>query len=98
MASKDKISQIQKELDETKSIMHKNIEKIIERGDNLENLENGTENLKIQGKSFRTKAMYLKRTMCWKNCRLTLAIISVVLVILIIALILIITSLLSAKK
>ena len=38
----DKVKQVQQQVDEVKGIMHQNIEKVVERGDKIENLQEKT--------------------------------------------------------
>ena len=48
----DKILKIQKEIDETKLIMYDSIEKILQRGEKIENLLDRTANLSVESKFF----------------------------------------------
>ena len=48
----DSIMKVQKELDETKIILHKTIESVLERGEKLDNLVAQSESLSSQSKSF----------------------------------------------
>lgn len=51
-ATVDKILKIQKEIDDIKDIMHVNIEKIIQRGDSIQDLLIKSENLSFSSKAF----------------------------------------------
>ncbi|EPS36701.1 hypothetical protein H072_9713 [Dactylellina haptotyla CBS 200.50] len=55
-AQADNISKIQKELDETKIVLHKTIESVLERGENLNNLVQKSDNLSSASKMFYTNA------------------------------------------
>lgn len=52
----DPIMRVQKELDETKIVMHKTIESVLERGEKLDNLVNRSEQLSAQSKMFYKSA------------------------------------------
>ena len=77
----EKLRLVQKEVDATKDIMMKNMEDVIKRGDNLEELQRTTDQLQKASVTFERKAKETKRTMCMKNCKMTAIIIGVVLVI-----------------
>lgn len=77
----EKIRLVQKQVDDTKDIMMRNIEETIRRGDNLEQLQKTTDELQKATITFERKAREVKRTMCMKNCKMTAIIIAVVLII-----------------
>ncbi|BAE59116.1 unnamed protein product [Aspergillus oryzae RIB40] len=52
----DSIMKIQKELDETKIVLHKTIESVLERGEKIDDLVNKSEGLSSQSKMFYTSA------------------------------------------
>jgi len=52
----DSIMKIQKELDETKIVLHKTIESVLERGEKIDNLVAKSEGLSAQSKMFYTQA------------------------------------------
>ncbi|KAI0242424.1 palmitoyltransferase [Massospora cicadina] len=52
----DPMMRVQKELDETKIVMHKTIESVLERGEKLDNLVNRSEQLSAQSKLFYKSA------------------------------------------
>lgn len=52
----DKISKIQKDLDDIKDIMHKNIDEVLQRGENLESLMEKSEDLSMTSLQFYKKA------------------------------------------
>ena len=52
----DAMTKLQSELDETKIIMHDNIEKILDRGEKLDDLVAKSEGLSYQSKAFYTTA------------------------------------------
>jgi len=52
----DKIMQIQSNLDDVKDVMHKNIEEVLDRGENLDNLMQKSEDLSTVSYQFYRKA------------------------------------------
>jgi hypothetical protein len=51
----DSIMKIQKELDETKIVLHKTIESVLERGEKIDNLVAKSDGLSMQSKMFYTQ-------------------------------------------
>jgi len=52
----DQIKQIEKNLDDTKDIMHKNIDQVLERGENLDSLLKKSEDVSAMSYQFQKKA------------------------------------------
>jgi len=57
----DSIMKIQKELDETKIVLHKTIESVLERGEKIDNLVAKSDGLSAQSKMFYTQVCFLPR-------------------------------------
>ncbi|KAI9887645.1 MAG: palmitoyltransferase [Watsoniomyces obsoletus] len=55
-AQADSIMKIQKELDETKIVLHKTIESVLERGEKIDSLVQKSDGLSAQSKMFYTQA------------------------------------------
>ncbi|KAL5362108.1 Longin-like domain-containing protein [Aspergillus floccosus] len=62
----DSILKIQKELDETKIVLHKTIESVLERGEKIDDLVTKSEGLSSQSKMFYTSAK--KQNSCSACC------------------------------
>jgi len=77
----DKINRVRGEIDEVKSVMVTNIEKVLERGERIELLVDRTENLNQAAFKFKKQSTQLKRAMWWKNVKIMIILIFVVLVI-----------------
>lgn len=60
----DSIMKIQKELDETKIVLHKTIESVLERGEKIDSLVEKSDGLSAQSK------MFYKQVRCFLSCRL----------------------------
>jgi len=84
---KVKISGLRSQVDQVTSVMRNNIERVLERGQNLDELNLRSENLHENSESFRTQADRLRRRAWCNNTKTKFAIGGVVLVILIIIII-----------
>lgn len=79
-----KVQRLQEHVNEVSNIMQQNIDKIIERGSNLDCLENRSEFLSNHSNEFRVGARRIQRKMWWQNMKVNLIIGLVILVIVII--------------
>lgn len=77
----NKILEIQDEIDQTKNIVHRNIDLVIERGDKLDELQDKSDNLHIQSQLFRKSAKKLKCKMLMKNIKMIILLLFVILLI-----------------
>ncbi|KAL2912626.1 hypothetical protein HK105_207842 [Polyrhizophydium stewartii] len=82
MASKT--TQVQAQVDEVVGIMQDNIHKVMQRGEQLDSLQNKTEDLQNSSLQFKRGANKVRREMWWKDLKLKLIIGGIVAVILII--------------
>jgi len=78
----DKIRGIQTQVDQVKEIMMDNIEKVLARGEKLEDLDKKAEELMTNTSVFHKKSKKLKCEMFKKNMKLICIIVTVVLIIL----------------
>jgi hypothetical protein len=76
MTKNKKISEVKKQVEETKKIMVNNIDRLIERGKKLESLEKKTEELGDLSHHFSASATQLKRKLMIKNIILGLMLIA----------------------
>lgn len=76
----DNLERVQGELDELKGIMVKNIDTIAQRGERLELLIDKAEDLNTTSLTFKKSSKGLARAMWWKNVKITIIIIIVVIV------------------
>jgi len=77
----DKINRVKGEIDEVKSVMVTNIEKVLERGERIELLVDRTENLNQAAFKFKKQSTSLKNAMWWKNIKIMIILIFVIVVI-----------------
>ena len=68
------LTQTQIEMNTLKEIMTENVEKVMERGHNLNELQESCENLEIQANMFNVKCKKVKRKMYFRNKKLQLCI------------------------
>jgi len=73
----DKINRVKGEVNKAKSVMMENIDKVIQRGENIEVLVDKTERLDMSSQTFKVKSKQLERKMCCKNAKLTALLIGV---------------------
>ncbi|KAH6563090.1 hypothetical protein BASA50_004619 [Batrachochytrium salamandrivorans] len=83
-----KPAQVQQQVDEVVGIMQDNIHKVMQRGEQLDTLQNKTEDLQNSSLQFKRGANRVRKEMWWKDMKLKLIIggvVAVVLVIIIVA-------------
>ncbi|XP_029371612.1 vesicle-associated membrane protein 8 isoform X2 [Echeneis naucrates] len=89
-ASAGKLDQVQGQVNEVKVILKDNINKVLERGDRLDDLIGKTDDLQASADSFQRTSTRVARKYWWKNIKL-MVIIGIVLLIIIILIILLAT-------
>lgn len=76
--SDNKISEVNEKVEQTKQAMKDNVQKVIERGENIETLIEKTDILVQRSDSFRVNTKTLERKLWWKNLKLWIILILVV--------------------
>jgi synaptobrevin homolog YKT6 len=61
----DSIMKIQKELDETKIVLHKTIESVLQRGEKIDDLVAKSDGLSAQSKMFYSEYPSVSGLSCW---------------------------------
>ena len=79
-----KIAEIQKDVDELKVDMKKNITKMVESVDNVQDLQNKSEQLKLESQDYKDNSVTLRKITWWQNFKLWIILIGVILVIVLI--------------
>lgn len=79
VARVDKTHGVQAQVDEVKGLMHENITHLLATHENLEVLEDKTDALRTEAQTFQRQATDLKRVMLWRNLKLKLIIIVIIL-------------------
>ena len=75
--------------------MQDNINRILERGDRLDDLEERSDNLNVNADHFRRGTTQVRRRMWWQNCKMKLII---VLILAAIIIIIIVVAVIESKK
>eukprot|EP00163_Fabomonas_tropica_P009514 TRINITY_DN1932_c0_g1_i1.p2 TRINITY_DN1932_c0_g1~~TRINITY_DN1932_c0_g1_i1.p2 ORF type:complete len:227 (+),score=38.48 TRINITY_DN1932_c0_g1_i1:337-1017(+) len=83
-ANVDKISGVLAQVEDVKGVMHDNINQILATHDDLEVLQDKTENMRHEAHVFQKQSTQLKRNEWWKNMKLKIIITLVVLFVLVI--------------
>ena len=68
----DALAKVQGELDEVKTVMLENIERVLERGDKIELLVESTARLQSDAAAFRSTTRRVARRMWWNNAKMFL--------------------------
>lgn len=76
----DKIHEVQNAIDESREQVHIAIEKVIDRGEKLELLQEKGDDLAINAEMFHRRAVDVRRRMCWQEWKMTLMICAITLV------------------
>lgn len=80
-ANNEKIGSVQSELDQAKKIMEQNIDKVINRGERLDDLVDKTENLKMNSIKFASTAKKVRRHYFCRHIRITILMIIILIVV-----------------
>uniref|UniRef100_A0A914X044 Vesicle-associated membrane protein 7 n=1 Tax=Plectus sambesii TaxID=2011161 RepID=A0A914X044_9BILA len=84
--SASRVAQLKGQVDEVKQIMTRNVERVLERGERLDQLQDRSEDLNSASQQFRTTAHRVRRRMCCENLKWTIIsgiIVSVIVIVLI---------------
>ncbi|KAJ3152744.1 hypothetical protein HDU86_005501 [Geranomyces michiganensis] len=96
-ASSNKAAAVQGQVDEVVGIMHQNIEKVMQRGERLESLQNKTDDLQQGALQFKRGATKVRRQMWWKDLKLKIVIAVIVIIILIVIIVPVVNSIKSSS-
>ena len=80
----NKIAEIQSGVDSLKVDMKKNITKMVESVDNVNELQNKSEQLKLESQNYKDSSVEIRKLTWWQNCKLWVIIIGIVLLIILI--------------
>jgi hypothetical protein len=70
----DKLIEAKRKVDDITTVMHNNVEKALEGGEALDKMETNAKLLEENANRFKKEAQDVKRQMCWKNAKKTLAV------------------------
>jgi len=77
----DNMAELHGQVEDVKGVMNQNIEKILERGENLEQLQERTTQLNLNADRFQSQAVRLRRKMWWQNQKVVISLVVVSLLI-----------------
>lgn len=80
----NKTAAIQAQIDDTVGIMRENINKVAERGERLDTLQDKTDNLAVSAQGFRRGANRVRKQMWWKDFRARMCLFGGVIILLIV--------------
>ncbi|KAI4364433.1 hypothetical protein MLD38_020526 [Melastoma candidum] len=75
----DKLAKVKAQVSEVKSIMMENIDKTIDRGENLTILADKTQNLRDQAQAYRKQGTQIRRKMWYQNMKIKLVVLGILL-------------------
>ncbi|XP_030647299.1 vesicle-associated membrane protein 8-like [Chanos chanos] len=81
---KDRVKTLQSQVDGVKNIMTENVDRILARGERLDDLMDKSEDLQAGAQNFRHTSHKVARSYWWKNVKLVVVIIVIVLIIVLI--------------
>ncbi|CAL8347664.1 unnamed protein product [Lota lota] len=84
----DKVQALRSQVDGVKDIMTQNVDRILARGERLDDLMDKSEDLQAGAQHFKQTSQKVARTYWWKNVKLIVVIVVVVLVIVLIIILL----------
>ncbi|XP_076940017.1 vesicle-associated membrane protein 722-like isoform X2 [Bidens hawaiensis] len=79
-----KLSKVKAQVTEVKGVMMENIVKVLDRGENIDILVDKTADLRTQAQEFRENAEQLRRKMWWKNMKITLIVLGIIIALILI--------------
>ncbi|CCE73267.1 Piso0_000297 [Millerozyma farinosa CBS 7064] len=82
--SASRTAAIQAQIDDTVGVMRDNINKVAERGERLDSIENKTDNLAISAQGFRRGANRVRKDMWWKDMKMRMCLIIGVIIVLVV--------------
>ena len=80
----NKIAEIQGSVESLKVDMKKNITKMVESVDNVNELQNKSEQLKLESQNYKDSSVEIRKLTWWQNCKLWVIIIGIVLLLILI--------------
>jgi len=80
----EKLNTVKNEIKNTMAVMKKNINKVIDRGDKLDDLEAKSESFEMNAFNFKSGSTKLRQKLWWQNCKLKLILAFIVTVVLLV--------------
>ena len=86
----DKLAMANQKVDNLKYEVNENVQKMIENGDNLEDLEDQTKRMNNMAGQYNKQAKSVERIMWWKKTRNLIVIVSIVVIVIVIIILIIV--------
>ncbi|TVY27507.1 Synaptobrevin-like protein [Lachnellula hyalina] len=75
---------LQAQIDDTVGVMRENINKVSQRGERLDSLQDKTDNLAVSAQGFRRGANRVRKQMWWKDIKMRMCLIAGIIILLIV--------------
>jgi len=83
-AGNQRTAALQAQIDDTVGVMRENINKVSQRGERLDSLQDKTDNLAVSAQGFRRGANRVRKQMWWKDMKMRMCLIVGIIVLLIV--------------
>lgn len=80
----NQLTSLQQQIDDTVGVMRENINKVSQRGERLDSLQDKTDNLAVSAQGFRRGANRVRKQMWWKDMKMRICIIVGIIILLIV--------------
>lgn len=75
---------VSKQIDDTVGVMRENINKVSQRGERLDSLQDKTDNLAVSAQGFRRGANRVRKQMWWKDMKMRVCLVVVIIILIIV--------------
>merc|ERR1719337_430075 len=86
-AGNQRTAALQAQIDDTVGVMRENINKVSQRGERLDSLQDKTDNLAVSAQGFRRGANRVRKQMWWKDMKMRMCIIAGVIILIVIVIV-----------
>jgi len=83
-AGNTRTAALQAQIDDTVGVMRENINKVSQRGEQLDSLQDKTDNLAVSAQGFRRGANRVRKQMWWKDMKMRMCLIAGIIILLIV--------------
>jgi len=87
----DKIKRVQDQVNDVTQVMKENISKVLERGENVSQLQENSEQLSMSSRGFVEGSRRMRRRLWWQNMKMKLFIVAIIALIIIVIIIIVAT-------
>lgn len=83
-AGNQRTAALQAQIDDTVGVMRENINKVSQRGERLDSLQDKTDNLAVSAQGFRRGANRVRKQMWWKDMKMRMCLIVGIIILLVV--------------